>query len=176
MGRLFRSLVVLVALLCATAATAGVRVTFHSFNGSMFFGRYPHAFVALDGTLEGNGQTVHENYGWSAKHVTPAVLTGPVYGEIEHEKDKWLAKTNRHFTVVIDDATYWRIRKEVDFWANHPGKYYSLETRNCIHFVGRIAEMVGLKVDYPPDMLRKPRAWLNHIAALNPQLRAKPIE
>lgn len=177
MGRILLRLVLALAALCsATAAYAQVQVTFHSFNGSMFFGRYPHAFVALDGTLEATGEKVHENYGWSAKNISPAVLMGPVYGEILVEKDKWLAKTNSHFTVPIDDATYWRIRAEVNAWRNHPGKYYDLEHRNCIHFVGRIAELVGLKVDYPHAMLRKPRAWLNHIAALNPQLHARPID
>jgi hypothetical protein len=36
--------------------------------------------------------------------------------------------------------------------------------------------MAGLTVDYPKKLLRKPRSWLNHIAELNPQLHAKPIE
>ena len=57
--------------------------------------------------------------------------------------------------------------------APHPGKYYSLEDRNCIHFVGRMAELLGLKVDYPGNMMRKPREWLNHIGDMNPQLNAK---
>jgi hypothetical protein len=35
--------------------------------------------------------------------------------------------------------------------------------------------MAGLRVDYPKALLRKPRAWLNHISALNPQLHAKAI-
>ena len=176
MGRILRSILALAALLCASSAGAQVHVTFHSFNGSIFFGRYPHTFVSLDGTLDKSGQVIHENYGWSAKHVSPAVLTGPVFGEILHEKDKWLEKTNSHFTVDVDDATYWRIREEVDSWANHPGKFYDLAHRNCIHFVGRIAEMVGLKVNYPHDLLRKPRAWLNEISQINPRLHAKPID
>ena len=61
-------------------------------------------------------------------------------------------------------------------WRDAPGKYYDLDTRNCIHFVGRMAEIVGLKVDYPDDMLRRPKKWLNHITALNPKLGAKLIK
>ena len=173
MGRLFRYLVALLALVCATAAMAEVRVTFHSFNGSMPFGRFPHAFVAFDGTLEGTGERVKENFGWSARTISPAVLSGPVYGVILVEKDKWLTRTNRHFTITLTDAQYRRLRAEVESFRNAPGKYYSLDDRNCIHFVGRMGELLGLKVDYPKSMLRKPREWLNHIGDLNPQLGAK---
>jgi hypothetical protein len=63
--------------------------------------------------------------------------------------------------------------QEVAAWRDAPGKYYELDTRNCIHFVGRMAELAGLKVEYPRDMLRKPKAWLNHIGELNPQVAAR---
>ena len=57
-----------------------------------------------------------------------------------------------------------------------PGKYYELDTRNCIHFVGRIAELGGLTVAYPRKMIRKPKQWLNHVTSLNPQLGATPVD
>ena len=160
----------------AQPAWAKVEVEFHSFNGSLFFGRYPHAFVVFKGRLDDTGQAVDENFGFTAKHITPSILSGPVEGEIYIEKPKWIEKTNTHFTVTVDDATYRKMRAEVDFWGNHPGKFYDLDRNNCISFEGKMAEMAGLKVDYPPDLMRKPRAWLNHISALNPQLHAKPIK
>jgi hypothetical protein len=159
----------------AQPAAAKVNVEFHSFNGSVLFGRYPHTFVVFKGTLDDTGQVIDENFGFTAKHVTPAILVGPVEHEIWVEEPKWIAKTTTHFVVTVDDATYRKMREEVEVWRNHPGKYYDLEKRNCIHFVGRIAEMAGLKVDFPKNLLRKPRAWLNHISELNPQLHAKPI-
>lgn len=173
MFRLFRLLAAVFALVFATAAFAEVRVTFHSFNGSMPFGRFPHTFVAFDGTLDSTGERVRENFGWSAKTLSPAILQGPVYGTILVEKDKYLTSTNRHFTVALTDAQYRTLRAEVERFRTAPGKYYSLETRNCIHFVGRMAELLGLKVEYPPEMLRKPRLWLNHIGDLNPKLGAR---
>jgi hypothetical protein len=173
MIRLFRLFAALLVLVSASAATAEVRVTFHSFNGSMPFGRFPHAFVSFDGTLDATGEPVKENFGWSAKIISPAVLQGPVYGIILVEKDKWLTQTNRHFTVALTDAQYKTLRAEVEAFRTNPGKYYSLEDRNCIHFVGRMAELLGLKVEYPREMLRKPRQWLNRIGDLNPQLGAK---
>lgn len=173
MGRYLRYLAALLALVTAAAATAEVRVTFHSFNGSMPFGRFPHAFVSFDGTLDATGEPVKENFGWSAKTISPAVLAGPVHGVVLIEKDKWLTKTNRHFTMALTDAQYHALRAEVEAFRTAPGKYYSLEKRNCIHFVGRMAELLGLRVEYPDEMLRKPRQWLNHIGELNPKLGAK---
>lgn len=156
-------------------AQAEVQVTFHSFNGSMIWGRYPHTFVAFDGTLDDTGEVIKENYGFSAKSAGPNVLSGPTTHIIMTEKAKYLTSTNRHFTVTVPDETYRRMKAEVIAWRDAPGKYYDLNQRNCIHFVGRIAELAGLKVDYPRDMLRRPKAWLNHITRLNPQLGATPI-
>ena len=153
MSRFLRSLVLTLAFLCASLvataqpAEAKVRVSFHSFNGSVLI-------VCATG---------------------PAVLAGPVAHTIWVEEQKWIGKTNRHFTLTVDDATYRKMRAEVEAWRNAPGKYYDLDTRNCIHFVGRIAQLGGLKVDYPKNLLRKPRAWLNHVSELNPQLGAKAI-
>lgn len=181
MSRFLRSFALVFALLCASlafapSAEAKVRVSFHSFNGSVLFGRYPHTFVVFEGTLDDTGQTVDENFGFTAKNVTPAILAGPVEHVIWVEEDKWIAKTNTHFTLTVDDATYRKMRAEVEAWRNAPGKYYDLDTRNCIHFVGKIAQIGGLKVDYPKELLRKPRAWLNHVSALNPRLGAGPVK
>ena len=168
-------LVAAALLLWQAPAFAEVKVSFHSFSGS-FFGRYPHAFVVFDGTLDGTGERIDENYGFSARSAGPAVLLGPVAHGMYSEKARYIRTTNRHFTITVSDATYRRMKQEVAAWRDAPGKYYDLDTRNCIHFVGRIAELAGLRVDYPRDMLRKPKAWLNHITMLNPQLGAVPID
>ena len=173
---LARLLCLLAAVLLPLPAAAQVMLTFHSFNGSMFGGRFPHTFVVLQGTLDASGAAINENYGYSAKTVSPAVLTGPVEHIVMTEKPKYLTTTNRHFTVPISDATYWRIREEVAKWRDAPGKTYRLDENNCIHFVGKIAELAGIRVDYPKKLIRKPKAWLNHIAARNPQLGAKAIK
>lgn len=173
--RLWTALIVAAALTWSPAAFAKVTMSFHSFNGSVLFGRYPHTFIVLQGTEEATGRTVNENYGFSAKSTSPAVLNGPVEHVVMTEKAKYITTTNRHFTVELTDAEYRRVVQEVARWRDAPGKYYDLDTRNCIHFVGRMAEIAGLKVSYPKNMLRKPKAWLNHVTGLNPQLRARPI-
>ena len=172
---LARVILFLTALACWTdAALAQVQVSFHSFNGSLF-GRYPHAFVVFEGRLDDTGEVVNENYGFSARTAGPNVLMGPVAHIIMTEKSKYIRTTNRHFTLSVSDATYRRMKSEVIAWRDAPGRYYDLDTRNCIHFVGRIAELGGLRVEYPQAMLRKPKEWLNHVTALNPQLGARPI-
>lgn len=167
---------VLAALLLPASASAQVMLSFQSFNGSMFGGRFPHTFVVLHGTLEATGATVNENYGYSAKTVSPAVLAGPVEHIVMTEKPKYVTSTNRHFTVPISDATYWAIRAEVAKWRDAPGKQYRLDDNSCVHFVGRIAMLAGLRVEIPQNLVRKPKAWLNHIAGLNPKLGAKAVK
>ncbi|MBX7541708.1 hypothetical protein [Qipengyuania sphaerica] len=174
MVRILRHIAVLFALCWGTMAAAAVDITFHSFNGSVLLGRYPHTFVSMEGTLE-NGTKVKENFGFSAKRATPAVLRGPVEHIVMTEKEKWLTKTNRHFTLTMTDKQYREVRELVEAWRNAPGKYYDLDTRNCIHFVGEIGRIMGLEISYPEKLLRKPRSWLNHITALNPALGAATI-
>ena len=172
---LFRVVLALAALMAwAVPAHAEVKVSFHSFNGSLF-GRYPHAFVVFEGTLDSTGEAINENYGFSARTAGPNVLMGPTEHGVYTEKPRYIRTTNRHFTLTVSDATYRRMKQEVAAWRDAPGKYYDLDTRNCIHFVGRIAELGGLRVDYPSSMLRKPKEWLNHVSQLNPQLGARPI-
>ena len=172
----YRLLCLFAALLLPLPATAQVLLSFQSFNGSMFGGRFPHTFVVLQGTLDATGAKVEENYGYSAKSVSPAILSGAVEGIVMTEPAKYVTTTNRHFTVPISDATYWRIREEVSQWRDAPGKQYRLDQHNCVSFVGRIAELAGIRVDYPRGLMRKPKAWLNHLAAMNPQLGAKAIK
>lgn len=175
--RVVAHLVIALAALASwyAPAAAKVQVTFHSFNGSVLWGRYPHAFVSFEGTLDETGQVIHENYGFSARTAGPNVLTGPTEHIVMSEKEKYLKSTNRHFSITVSDGTYRRMKAEVIAWRDAPGKFYDLDTRNCIHFVGRLAQLAGLKVSYPEDMLRKPKAWLNHITRLNPQLGALAV-
>ena len=176
LNRITTLLATLFALCWSGSAFAAVEIHFHSFNGSVLFGRYPHAFIVLEGTLESTGETINENYGFTAKKVSPAILNGPVYHDISIEKPKYLKKTNRHFSITLTDAQYRQIVAEMNKWKNAPGKFYDLDKRNCIHFVGRMAEIIGLKIEYPDKMLRRPKKWLNHITSLNPKLGAKTIK
>jgi hypothetical protein len=168
------ALLILLAALLPQPALARVMLEFHSFNGTLG-GRYPHAFIVLDGTLDGTGEKVHQNFGYTARSITPAILMGNVSSEIYVEKESYVRSTNVHFKVPLSDAQYRAIIAEVKVWGSEPGRGYNLATHNCIHFVARIAQLVGLQAPVPAEMVRKPKHWLNYIAGLNPQLGARPI-
>ncbi len=155
---------------------AEVQIHFQSFNGSVLFGRYPHTFIVLEGTLDSTGEVIDENYGFTTSSAMAAATQDWVTHLVESEPERYISRTNRHFSVTLTDAQYSAIIREVRSWQNEPGKRYSLDQRNCIHFVGRMAQIIGLRVEYPGDMLRRPKKWLNHITTLNPQLRAELID
>ena len=175
MLRILTLILSLVAARWSLPASAQVKMSFHSFNGSVLFGRYPHTFVVLEGTLEQSGQKISENFGFTAKTVSTAILSGPVEHDILVETPKYIKKTNRHFTVTLSDSEYRKVKAELAKWRDAPGKYYDLDTRNCIHFVGALAKIAGLRVEFPDKMLRRPKKWLNYITGLNPSLGAKPV-
>lgn len=163
------------ALTMAAPAAAQVNVSFHSFNGSVLFGRYPHTFVVFEGVLD-TGQRIDENFGFSAKSTTAAMTSKPAEHEIIVEDDRQIARTNRHFTITVSDEKYHEMRAEVERWRNHPGKFYDLDENNCIHFVAALAQMVGLTVDVPENYLKRPKAWLNYVTRSNPQLGVPEID
>jgi len=169
----------MIACLCALTpgmAQARVMVLFHSFNGSLFFGRYPHAFIELSGTLDADGRVIHENYGYTGNGTAMQALAGPMPGTIASEKEDYVKSTNVHFAVPISDQQYFAIRQEIERWRSGPESTYNLETHNCVNFVARIAELVGLKSEVPKTFEKRPKAWLNYLIGLNPQLHAQPIK
>lgn len=175
-----RPLALAIALLLSIIplpALAAVTISFHSFNGSYLGGRYPHAFIVLEGTLESDGRRINENYGYSTSAGALAALNGNVRGIIQVEQPRYITSTNRHFSLTISDAQYHAIIAEVNAWRDTPDqRRYNLDTRNCIHFVARIATMVGISAPVPRNMVRRPKRWLNYVTGLNPQLGARPID
>jgi hypothetical protein len=90
--KLFRRLVAALLLALAslgvsTPALAEVQVHFHSFNGSVLWGRYPHTFVVFEGTLA-NGTRVNENYGFSARSSAEAITfrSGRAYDPVRNRQ------------------------------------------------------------------------------------------
>ncbi|RIV89401.1 hypothetical protein D2V07_02660 [Aurantiacibacter zhengii] len=167
-------MLVLATMSLATPAQADVQVSFHSFNGSVLWGRYPHTFVVLEGELA-DGTRVNANYGFSARYTSQAIASGPAEHMIMTETERTIAATNRHFTVTVTDQQYRRLLATVLAWRDYPGEYYDLDENNCIHFVAALARVVGLDADVPDEYLRRPKAWLNYIGKKNPQLRAREI-
>ena len=154
----------------ATPAAAAVEIAFYSreLGGNNF----PHAFVSLRGTVDATGERVDTSYGFTARAISPGILFGSVAGEVVVEGPQQIARSTRQFTMTLDDARYRAVMTVVERWRSRPQPSYNLNRRNCVHFVGELAEAVGLRVDYVDRLMKRPRSFLLHVRSLNPQLGA----
>jgi hypothetical protein len=168
MFRIFPLLFLLFATFSPVAAKAEVMATFYSHD---FGDHFPHAFVKLKGKVDSTGEQVDTNYGFTAVNVSPAILMGSVKGVIETKGDKYIASSNPHFTLRLSDAEYFKLLSFVDKWRNLPGKSYSLNNRNCVHFAMEAAALLGLNVNRKSKFFKKPKSFLLEVMKLNPGLK-----
>jgi hypothetical protein len=166
MSRLSLMLLALLSL-CLAPLQAAVTVSFYSHD---FGDRFPHAFIVVKGTVDATGEAVDANYGFTATSVSPAILFGSVKGEVQSQKADYIAKSDRQFDVVVDDATYARLMAKVAEWRDRKQPSYSLNKFNCVHFVMELAEVAGLKVNRQSKLFKKPKSFLIEVKELNPQL------
>ncbi len=160
---------ILALFLLPTPAAAQVVLSFYSHElGSSF----PHAFVVLKGKTE-EGRDVDTNFGFTAKTLTPAILMGSVRGVVETSKPSYVASSDRQFSVQLDDRQFKDVLAVVELWRTRPGKSYNLNKSNCIHFVGEVAQAVGLKVVFEKALIKKPRSFLLSLVTLNPWVKSQ---
>jgi len=165
--RLLLAALFALALGIAGPVQAKVVVSFYSHD---FGERFPHAFVTLKGRVDATGQAVDYNYGFTARAVSPAILFGAVKGYVQTKDAKYIASSDRQFSVTVDDATYGRLLDRVRAWQDAQQPSYDLGTRNCVHFVMELAEIVGLKVNHQSQFFKKPKSFLLEVKELNPGL------
>jgi hypothetical protein len=158
----------LLSVMLAPSASAAVQVHFYSRE---FGNQFPHAFVKVEGTLDGTGEKVSANYGFTASSITPAILMGSVKGYVQALKADYMAKADRKFSVTLDDATYAKLLRKVAEWQGRTQPSYNLDTRNCVHFVMELAETAGLKVNRASKLFKKPRSFLEELLSLNPGVK-----
>ncbi len=157
----------LTALFGATPAAADVDVTFYSRE---FGAKFPHAFFTMKGELS-NGDKVDTNFGFTAQNVSPAVLFGSVLGEVSTVSEKYRAASDPHFTVTLDDAGYAKLLAVVKKWRNIPQKSYSLNKRNCVHFIADALNVLGYRTDPKLKYKKKPTSFMKQVMKLNPGLK-----
>ncbi len=145
-------------------AFAAVEIAFHSRE---LGGSFPHAFVRLVGTLDSTGEAVDISYGFTARAVSPAILFGPVPGEVFIEGEARVRNSDRQFHLTLTDEQYGIVMGVVDEWRNRPQPSYSLSRANCIHFVAAVASALGLRVELVRRLMRRPRSFLIHQRELN---------
>ncbi|HTU12691.1 MAG TPA: hypothetical protein VMG08_17510 [Allosphingosinicella sp.] len=165
--RLAAALILCLALL-AGPARAAVEISFYSreLGGNNF----PHAFFALKGTVDSTGEQVDTSLGFTASSVTPAILFGPVRGEVQVEGERQIARSDRKFAIVLTDEQYRAVMAVVEEWRNAPQPSYRLRQHSCVHFVSAVAAAIGLQVDNSQRLMNRPRSFLERVIELNPQL------
>ena len=102
--------------------------------------------------------------------MTPALLFGSVAGEVIVERPQQIERSDRQFALVLSAAQYHEVMRVVAEWRDRAQPSYNLNRRNCIHFVAELAATIGLTVEYPERLMKRPRSYLQHVRSLNPQL------
>ena len=155
----------LLLLFGASPAAAAVEITFYSKELGTSF---PHAFVVLEGQLDRDNSRIAEDYGFTAKSVTPAILFGPVKGEVVSDHGaSYVKASDRHFTVSLSDAEYDQVMVVVERWKSARQPSYDLDKANCVHFVGELASAIGMDGAPRKGLMKKPRSFLEAVGAAN---------
>jgi hypothetical protein len=143
---------------------AAVEITFLS---KEFGSSFPHAYVALKGKPDRGGAEIDANYGFTATHVSPAILMGSVSGEVMSVDADYQSKSDRHFSITLSDAEYDQVMATVERWRTLKQPSYNLNKQNCVFFVAHVAAALGMKAETPPALMKKPRSYLEMITRAN---------
>jgi len=162
-----RLIALLAAALLALAATPGWAAVSITFYSKELGASFPHAFVILEGTLDRGGPRIEEDYGFTAKTISPAILWGKVAGEVITDHSVGYVKgSDRHFTVTLSDSEYDRVMATVARWRSTRQPSYDLDKHNCVHFVAELAAAIGMTPD-TRKLMKKPRSFLENLTAQN---------
>lgn len=165
--RLSRLIAFLAAALLALAATPGLAAVSITFYSKELGASFPHAFVILEGTLDRGGPRIEEDYGFTAKTISPAILWGKVAGKVITDHTvSYVKGSDRHFTVTISDSEYDRVMATIERWRTARQPSYDLDKHNCVHFVAEVAAAIGMRPD-TRKLMKKPRSFLETLAAQN---------
>lgn len=159
-------------LVLALPAEAAVEATFYSRE---FGSQFPHGFVTIEGTLDRGGERIDTNYGFTATHVTPALLWGSVRGRVEAVGAGYRRGSDAHFALTLSDTEYDRMMEEVARWRDAPQPSYNLNRRNCVHFIAALAAAIGMRAEVPRNLTRRPESFLETLIRSNLEwLAARP--
>ncbi|MDM8011485.1 MAG: hypothetical protein QUV08_11030 [Parasphingorhabdus sp.] len=151
----------------SVTARAEVAVTFYSHD----FGKnFPHAFFVAKGETS-DGKKVDTAFGFTAVNVSPTILFGSVNGHVKAPSADYIASSNPHFTVKVDDRKYRELMGVVQKWQAIPQKSYSLNKRNCVHFINDAIKTLDLRTNLKTANWKKPRSFMEEVMRLNPFLK-----
>ena len=163
MRRLLLAAGILLAL--ASAASAEVTLTFYSHHfGTYGLGvTFPHAYVRLSGTTKADAKPVNANYGFTAQTISPSIMWEPVEGFVISMPDDYMAMSQPHLSLPINDEQYRSVLAIVDRWRKYPQPSYNLDSKNCVTFVREIAIALRLPASNDVKFIRSPREFLEDL-------------
>jgi hypothetical protein len=164
MGGLWRLLLGLLLLSLPSLASAAVEISFYSKEWRSTF---PHAFIVLRGTDDRTGERIDASYGFTATHISPAILLGSVEGEVRPSKPDYIATSDEHFRFLLSDAELDSVLTAVARWQALPQPSYNLNRQNCVFFVADIAAALEMKAETPKALMKKPRSFLELLTGAN---------
>jgi hypothetical protein len=168
--RLVKILIFLLILGSGGPARAEVEIAFYSKD---FASTFPHAFVRLTGIDEATGQPFDTNYGFTPVRLAPGILFGPVQGMIHSADPLYVSRSDRHFSLTLDDEQYRAVVAVIEHWRDMPQPSYRLNSRNCVHFVAEVATVLGLHAPPARGLMKKPKSFLQKVTADNSSLIAQ---
>jgi hypothetical protein len=157
----------LVACLLAVVAGpafAAVEIRFYSKELGTSF---PHAFVELEGTDERTGKRYDDNYGFTAKAISPAILMGSVTGEVMSVDRGYIKSSHKHFSFTLSPAELDRVLATIDKWRQLKQPSYNLNRQNCVFFVADVAASLGMRADTPKALMKKPTSYSESLVTAN---------
>lgn len=159
-----RFLIAMAMLVIAVPAQAAITITFWSHElGNSF----PHAFFTLRGIPDRGGAPVDVNYGFTPVSISPSMLFGNVKGRLDIAKPGYMRGSDAQFSLVLTDAQYDSILALVEEWSDRGDPTYNLNSRNCVTFTREAARRAGLMGVEQPKLMKKPRSFLQAVAAAN---------
>lgn len=161
---MIRLLLFLLALALPLAeASAQLTARFYSRDfGSVF----PHTFFEVEGP-----GVPKQNYGFTAKSVSPAVLMGSVAGKIIHMKPDYVARSRLHFTLNLSEEQYRKLMAVVADWGGLRQPSYDLYKANCVTFMRDAVQALGYRTNPKTRFMGKPKSFLLEVQGLNPALK-----
>ncbi|WP_242095283.1 hypothetical protein [Sphingomonas sp. CROZ-RG-20F-R02-07] len=156
---------VLLSIGAALPAHAAVTIAFWSHElGDSF----PHAFVTLRGVPDAGGAAVDRNFGFTARTLSPALLFRSVRGKLDIATPYYVRSSTAQFSTTMTDAQYAAVLALAAAWDDKGAdSTYNLKTHNCVHFVMAAARIMGLTGLDHPDLMKRPRSYLQAVAAAN---------
>jgi len=158
------ALLAAIAFLMPVSAQAAVEMTFYARE---FGSQFPHGFVTLIGTPDRGGERINANYGFTATVVSPAILFGSVRGKVDTAGEGYVRSSEPRLALVLSDSEYDQVMATVARYQALGQPSYSLNRRNCVHFLADIATAIGMRAEVPRSVARRPGAFLASLIRTN---------